>query len=158
MTQIEFKPDFGIRIRELRHREGDMSLRELARRVGISPSYLSQIEQGKLPPPSNIFLITHLAQELNENSIDLARFARRPNHSLSDLIIKHPEIPSLIAETLIELKQKSINEAVVLHCLQMLIAEEYGKLLGKTEDKEVAAFTDQVKKIHKCLRDRQRIQ
>jgi len=153
---MEFKPDFGIRIRELRHREGDMSLRELARRVGISPSYLSQIEQGKLPPPSNIFLITHLAQELNEDPIKLARLARRPTHSLSDLLSDHPEIPKLLAESFIGLKQKSIMDVLVLPCLQILIADEYGKLLDETEDEEISMLTEQVKEIHMSLRNGKR--
>ena len=42
-------PELGARIRDHRERR-DISLRELARRVGMSPSALSQIERGKSQP------------------------------------------------------------------------------------------------------------
>ena len=42
---------FGARLRELRKQAG-MSLRELADRVGIDFTYLSKIENGAMPPPS----------------------------------------------------------------------------------------------------------
>jgi transcriptional regulator with XRE-family HTH domain/quercetin dioxygenase-like cupin family protein len=41
--------NLGSRIREIRMRSG-MSLRELARRIDVSPSFISQIENGKSQP------------------------------------------------------------------------------------------------------------
>jgi quercetin dioxygenase-like cupin family protein/DNA-binding XRE family transcriptional regulator len=68
--------DLGARLRAERLRHG-MSLREMARRLGISPSALSQIETGKAQPSvSKLFDIVNL---LN-TSLDglLAGHARRP--------------------------------------------------------------------------------
>jgi quercetin dioxygenase-like cupin family protein/DNA-binding XRE family transcriptional regulator len=52
--------DLGARLRAERMRQG-MSLREMARRLGISPSALSQIETGKAQPSvSKLFDIVNL--------------------------------------------------------------------------------------------------
>ncbi len=52
--------DLGARLRAERLRQG-MSLRELARRLGVSPSALSQIETGKAQPSvSKLFDIVNL--------------------------------------------------------------------------------------------------
>jgi len=42
---------FGSTLRMLRSTAG-ISLRELAKKIDVSPAYLSQIEMGKLPPPT----------------------------------------------------------------------------------------------------------
>lgn len=47
---------FGVFLRDKR-KQKDISLRELSERVNISHSYLSCIENGKKPPPSNKVLI-----------------------------------------------------------------------------------------------------
>jgi transcriptional regulator with XRE-family HTH domain len=41
---------FGTLVRQLRLQQG-YSLRELARRVGLSPNFLSKMELGYFPPP-----------------------------------------------------------------------------------------------------------
>ncbi len=43
---------FGVFLREKR-KQKDFSIRELAKKVNLSHSYLSSIENGKKPPPSN---------------------------------------------------------------------------------------------------------
>ena len=155
MPQMEFNPAFGKRLQELRHREGKMSLRELAGRVGISPSYLSQIEQGKLPPPrTNLSLIILFAKELNEDPIDLGKLAKQPTHPLIEILSDHPEIPNLIAEELITIPEKHVSPALVESVLQLILREEYGKYLKKPERNEIEALSEQVKRIHKYLRER----
>ena len=52
MAQVEHDPAF--------------SLRQVAERVGIEPSYLSKIERGEEPPPGEQ-TIRRLAEELGEN-------------------------------------------------------------------------------------------
>ncbi len=158
MAQMEFNPKFGKRIRELRHREGEISLRELARRVCISPSYLSQIEQGKLPPTTNVSLIINLAKELNVDPIELIKFARPPTHTLSELLSDHPEIPNLLAEIFIHLEEKHINPAIVSISLQGLVGEEYGKYIKKPEQDELEDLSEQVERIHRRSRERNRKQ
>jgi len=56
---------FGDRLRELRLQSHDYhSLRDFAKRVGLSPTYLSHIENNKVPPPSED-VIERLADALH---------------------------------------------------------------------------------------------
>jgi transcriptional regulator with XRE-family HTH domain len=48
--EILKKPKFGKLLRKIRGKK-KMSIRELARRVGVDHTYLSQIELGKVGPP-----------------------------------------------------------------------------------------------------------
>ena len=63
--------EFGGFIRErreaLRKEDPSFSLRKLAGRIGVEPSYLSKIERGAEPSPSEE-KIRLLAQELNEDA------------------------------------------------------------------------------------------
>lgn len=68
---------FGERIRELRTtRDNRISLRDLARRVGIDFTYLSKIENGKVPPPSDE-VIEKLARELEVDLEELLALAAK---------------------------------------------------------------------------------
>jgi transcriptional regulator with XRE-family HTH domain len=49
--EVTNKTRYGERLREFRQDLG-LSLRNVARRAGIHPTYLSKIELGHLPPPS----------------------------------------------------------------------------------------------------------
>jgi len=42
---------FGQALRALRMKE-DVTLRDMARRLGVTPTYLSQVEQDKFKPPT----------------------------------------------------------------------------------------------------------
>ena len=62
---------FGQIIRDLRiKRKEYSSLRDFARRVGLSPAYLSRIENGKEPPPSDK-VIDKLAEALGADRYEL---------------------------------------------------------------------------------------
>lgn len=66
---------FGKELRAERQRQG-ISLRELARRVEISPTYLSHIEIDHVPPPSPD-IVCRLANALGADSeVLLARAGR----------------------------------------------------------------------------------
>ncbi|MBL7065769.1 MAG: helix-turn-helix transcriptional regulator, partial [Anaerolineae bacterium] len=68
---------FGERIRELRTtRDNRISLRDLARRVEIDFTYLSKIENGKVPPPSDE-VIEKLARELEADLEELLALAAK---------------------------------------------------------------------------------
>ena len=68
---------FGQVIRELRINRRDYgSLREFARKVGLSPAYLSRIENEKEPPPSER-VIEKLAEALGADKYELFSFAGR---------------------------------------------------------------------------------
>lgn len=59
---------FGMKLRGLRMDKG-LSLKDLAKRTGLSPSYLNEIEKGKKYPKSEKILV--LADALNEKYEDL---------------------------------------------------------------------------------------
>lgn len=66
---------FGKKIRELR-KSADLSQRELAEKVDIDFTYLSKIEIGIMPPPSED-VIKKLAKVLNADEDELFALARK---------------------------------------------------------------------------------
>jgi transcriptional regulator with XRE-family HTH domain len=64
---------FGTKLRELR-KDAGLTLRELADSVGVNFSYLSKIENGVLPPPSER-VIERLARVLNFDKDELLSLA-----------------------------------------------------------------------------------
>jgi len=76
--------EFGARLRQLRIQAG-MTQRELADRVNIDFSYLSKIESGAVPPPSQK-VISQLAEALNVDK--------------DELIISAGKVPSDIVQIL----------------------------------------------------------
>ena len=95
---------FGDYLRQKREHllKGDriFSLRQVAGRVGIEPTYLSKIERGELSPPSEK-VICKLAKELEENSDILLALGGKVSEDLKQIILKRPE---LIADLLRQIK------------------------------------------------------
>jgi len=66
---------FGQVVRELRIKHQDYSsLREFAKKVGLSPAYLSRIENEKEPPPSEK-VVEKLAEALGADKYELFSYA-----------------------------------------------------------------------------------
>lgn len=86
---------FGDYIRGVRERlyEGDksFSLRQVAMRVGIEPAYLSKIERGVFPPPSEE-TIAKLAEALGEDKDMLLAMAGKLSSDLQRIILKRPKL------------------------------------------------------------------
>ncbi len=97
-------PAFGDFVRQQREkrREADpaFSVRQLAARVGIEPSYLSKIERGEQPPPSEQ-TIAALAHELDEDKDVLLALAGKVSSDLQAIIRKRP---ALVAQLIRELR------------------------------------------------------
>jgi transcriptional regulator with XRE-family HTH domain len=72
------------------------SVRQLAERVGIEPSYLSKIERGQQPPPGEE-TIRRIATELGENPDMLLALAGKVSTDLIQII---RERPTLVGELL----------------------------------------------------------
>ena len=72
------------------------SLRQVAARVGIEPSYLSKIERGEQPPPGED-TIRRIADELGEDRDTLLAMAGKVSGDLLEII---RERPTLLAELL----------------------------------------------------------
>jgi HTH-type transcriptional regulator, competence development regulator len=94
----------GSFIRERREalRAGDrsFSVRQVAGRVGIEPSYLSKVERGEVPPPSEDTLV-RLALDLAVEPDLLLAMAGKVSTDLLDVIRRRP---LLFAELIRELK------------------------------------------------------
>jgi len=90
-----FNGDFGEFIRnrreEMRLQDRKYSLRQVAVRVGLEPSYLSKIERGEQPPPSEN-KIRLLAEDLEVDIDVLLAMAGKVSSDLMDVIKNRPEI------------------------------------------------------------------
>ena len=95
---------FGEYIRERREdrRKTDpaFSVRQMAGRIGVEPSYLSKVERGETPPPSEV-KIRALALELGEDADVLLAMAGKVSADLQQVIRRQPK---LFASLLRELK------------------------------------------------------
>jgi nitrogen PTS system EIIA component len=87
---------FGATLRVLRLQSG-MGLRDLARRLGVSSTYLSRIENDIDPAPTPARL-THIAHELGVSATTLIEIARRVGPLLTDYVEAVPEAGSLFAD------------------------------------------------------------
>jgi transcriptional regulator with XRE-family HTH domain len=69
-------------------------------RIGVEPSYLSKVERGETPPPSEA-KIRLIAQELGEDADVLLAMAGKVSTELQAIIRKRPQ---LFAELIRQLK------------------------------------------------------
>ena len=103
---------FGTYIRKrreaLRAKDRDFSVRRVAERVGVQPSYLSKVERDEEAPPSEAS-IRSLARELGEDPDVLLAMAGKVSSDLLEIIRKRPE---LFADLLRQLK--SMPDTAVL--------------------------------------------
>ena len=76
------------------------SVRQVAQRIGVEPSYLSKIERDQVAPPSEA-TITRLAQELGEDPDLLLAMAGKVSSDLQHIILHRPQ---LFADLLRQLK------------------------------------------------------
>jgi transcriptional regulator with XRE-family HTH domain len=70
--------------------ESGIGLRELARMIRISPGYLSDVEHGRVPPPSETVIVA-LAQTLGVDKKILLNAAKKVDPELSEYVLEHPE-------------------------------------------------------------------
>ena len=84
------------------------SVRQVAGRVGIEPSYLSKVERGEEPPPSEK-TIRAIARELDEDADVLLALAGKVSGDLQGIIRRRPR---LFAELIRSLKNQP-NHAVL---------------------------------------------
>ncbi len=88
-------PRFGSHIRRCREKlkKGDRtySVRQVAARVGVEPSYLSKVERGHEAPPSEA-KISALARELGEDPDALLAMAGKVASDLQEVIRRRPRL------------------------------------------------------------------
>ncbi len=82
---------FGQLIRELRIKNKEYcSLREFAKKVGLSAAYLSRIENGKEPPPSEA-IVERLAEAFGTDKYELLGHAGKVPTEFLDTFKKNPK-------------------------------------------------------------------
>jgi transcriptional regulator with XRE-family HTH domain len=82
---------FGDRLRELRlKREEYASLRAFASKVGLSPTYMSHLENNKVPPPSE-GVIKRLAEALQADKYELFSLAGKFPPEFFETFQKNPQ-------------------------------------------------------------------
>jgi transcriptional regulator with XRE-family HTH domain len=96
---------FGTHLRQARERLAEQdpaySLRKVAGRIGVEPAYLSKIERGIFPPPSEEAIVK-LAADLGEDPDVLLAMAGKLSSELQRIILRRPK---LFAELIRELKE-----------------------------------------------------
>jgi transcriptional regulator with XRE-family HTH domain len=109
------KVNFGEYIRESRERrfatDKKFSVRQVAQRVTIEPSYLSKIERSQQPPPGEE-TIRSLARELNEDADVLLALAGKVSSDLLEVIRARPELFADLLRQLKTLPDKAVLRLV----------------------------------------------
>jgi len=107
--------EFGPWIRERREalREGDRrySVRQVATRVGLQPSYLSKIERGQQPPPGEAAIVA-LARDLGEDPDVLLALAGRVSTEVQRIIRKRPRLFAQLLRELADLPDHAVLRIV----------------------------------------------
>lgn len=89
---------FGELVRQKRLAKG-LSLRRFAQLVGVSPTYVSQVEQGNFDPPT-AERAERMAVILGESADALIALAGRMPHDLSGIICERPlELAAFLRES-----------------------------------------------------------
>jgi len=100
MKPSTFGPYLRERREALRCESRLFSLRQVAQRIGVEPSYLSKIERGE-PAPLSEEKIIRLALELGDDPDMLLAMSGKVSSDLQDVIRKRPQ---LFAKLIRELK------------------------------------------------------
>ncbi len=106
---------FGNYIREkrekLRKKDSTYSLRQVANRICVEPSYLSKVERGDQSPPSEE-KIKALAKDLDENPDVLLAMAGKVSTELQEIIKQRPELFSQLIQKLKDLPDHAVLKIV----------------------------------------------
>ena len=95
---VSGREKFGAFIRREREAK-EIGLREMAKMIGISPTYLSKVERDEFPPPAED-KVGKIAKIIGCDVDDLLARAGRVSTDISDLIKRHPvELAALLRTT-----------------------------------------------------------
>lgn len=91
---------FGAFIRREREAlDPKVGLRDMAKMIGVSPTYLSRVERDEFPPPAED-KVRKIAAIINCDADDLLARAGRVSSDISDIIKRHPvELSALLRTT-----------------------------------------------------------
>ena len=89
MRNNQFGPFIREKRESLKATDRAFSVRQVAERVGLEPSYLSKIERGDQPPPSERTVVA-LARELDLDPDVLLALAGKISSDLAQLFANDP--------------------------------------------------------------------
>lgn len=115
--------EFGARLRELRIQAG-LKQRELADKIGVNFTYLSKIEGGVMPPPSEK-VILRLAEVLNADRDELMTLAGKIPSDIVQ-ILKNRETLQLLRSRRTQQKSRAANKKEGFNIMKNLV--NYKKL------------------------------
>ena len=95
----------------IRIQDGAFSVRKVARRIGVEPSYLSKIERDQVPPPSEA-AIRRLAEELREDPDVLLAMAGKVSGDLQSIILHRPQLFADLLRQLRDAPDQAIQKVV----------------------------------------------
>ena len=87
------------------------SVRQVAKRIEVEPSYLSKVERGETPPPSEAKIVA-LAGELGEPPDVLLALAGKVSSDLQAVILKRPELFAQLIRQLKDLPDHALLRVV----------------------------------------------
>ena len=95
----------------LKEQDRRYTLRQVAHRVGVEPAYLSKIERGEFPPPSEQ-MICKLAAELGQDPDVMLALAGKVSHDLLEIIVKRPQLMADLIRQVKELPDDAVLQIV----------------------------------------------
>jgi transcriptional regulator with XRE-family HTH domain len=106
---------FGEYLRErrevLRAKDEAFSVRQVAQRIGVEPSFLSKVERDEVPPPSEGKIVA-LARELGEDPDVLLALAGKVSSDLQAAIRKRPELFAQLIRQLRDMPDRAVLRLV----------------------------------------------
>lgn len=107
--------NFGKYLRDTREalaqNDDRYTLRQVAKRVELEPAYLSKIERGEFPPPSEE-AICRLAKDLGLDRDVLLAMAGKVSSDLQAIILKRPMLFSELIRQLKKVPDRAILKIV----------------------------------------------
>ena len=105
--------ELGHRLKRVRIAR-DLSLRETASKVGVSPTYLSRVENCLDPSPPTEKTLRALADVLGDNFDELMQLAGRVPEDVEKLIKADPDMPVMLRRA----REQNVTGAEFLEWLE----------------------------------------
>jgi transcriptional regulator with XRE-family HTH domain len=86
--------DFAQQLKKIRE-DNCISQAKIAEAVGVDVTYISKMENGKMPPPSED-VIVKIAETFNVNVHDLIFSAKKVPSDIVELIMESPEVKAYL--------------------------------------------------------------
>lgn len=106
---------FGSYVRKVREglREEDRaySVRQVAQRIGVEPSFLSKVERDEAPPPSEAKILL-LAEDLDLDPDVLLAMGGKVSSDLQEVIRKRPELFGALIRELKNMPDRAVLRVV----------------------------------------------